>query len=202
MKTKLTKKSLAVAAAVAGLGLVVSPTIASAVSDTEPTTINAVVDTVISVTTSTTVNVNLTPTSAGVTSSSSDTVTTSTNNAAGYTLSLANTDATTTLVKGAETIAAHSGTQTTPTNLAVNTWGYRVDSIGGFGAGPTTQESNVASSAFTWAGVPAAGSGNTIRTQASEIQNQTTTVWYGVRVDLSKESGTYTDTVTYTGTTS
>lgn len=155
----------------------------------------------ISATTNTTVNVNLTPTSSGVTSSASDTVSVSTNDAAGYNLSLANTNTDTDLQNGANEIPAHSGTQASPTNLAANTWGYRVDSLGGFGAGPTNSESNVGSSAYSWAGVPSSASPSTIKTTSAPAQNSQTVVWYGVRVNLAKPSGTYTDTVTYTATT-
>ncbi len=178
-----------------------SPVIASAASDTKSTTINATLSAVISMTTSTTVTVNITPTSGGAMSSNSDTVTVSTNAALGYTLQLSNGDTTLNLVNGGNTIGAHAGTQGSPTTLANNSWGYRVDSVGGFGAGPTSSESNVASSTYTWAGTPSSASPNTIRNQSSNVTNQTTTVWYGVMVDTSKPTGTYTDTVTYTATT-
>jgi hypothetical protein len=173
----------------------------AAVQTTASTTVNATVGSVISMSTSTTVGISLTPTSGGVVSSASDTVSVSTNNTTGYVLTLANADATTNLVSGGNTIAAHTGTQASPTALANNTWGYRVVSVGGFGAGAYNAETNNASSSSTWAGIPATGSANTIKTTASTASGDTTTVWYGVKVNSTKANGTYTDTVTYTATT-
>ncbi|MBC7746476.1 hypothetical protein H7Y40_00650 [Pedobacter sp.] len=196
-KTHMVTRLTAVAAVVAA---VLSPVAASAV--TANTTINATVGATISMTTSTTVAIGVTPTAPGSMSSSSDAVSVSTNNALGFTLSLADTDATTTLVSGGNTFVADAGTQASPTaSLTNNRWGYRVDSIGGFGAGATTTETNVASSAFSWAGVPATGSPNTIKTTATTASNNITTVWYGVKADTTKPNGVYTDSVTYTATT-
>lgn len=178
-----------------------APIVASAASQTSSTTVNATVGSVISMSTSSTVAISLTPTAGGVVSSASDTVSVSTNNTAGYVLTLANSDATTNLVSGANTIGAHAGTQASPTALAANTWGYRVVNVGGFGASAYSAEANNGSSASTWAGVPASGSANTIKTTASTASNDTTTVWYGVKVNSTKANGTYTDTVTYTATT-
>lgn len=178
-----------------------APIFASAATQTASTTINATVNSVISMSTSTTVAINLTPTAGGVVTSAADTVSVSTNNAAGYTLTLADGDATTNLVSGGNTIGAHSGTQASPTALAANTWGYRVVNVGGFGASAYSAETNNGSSSSTWAGVPASGSPNTLKTTAATASGDATTVWYGVKVNTSKPNGTYTDTVTYTATT-
>jgi hypothetical protein len=175
------------------------PIAASAVSGN--TTVNATVNSIISVTTVSPVSVSLTPTAGGVVSSSSDTVTVNTNNSAGYNLTLADTDANTSLVSGANSITAHTGTQTTPTALANNTWGYRVVGVGGFGATAYSVESNNSSSTSTWAGVPASGSPVTLKTTGTTATDDITTVYYGVKATASKPSGTYTDTVTYTATT-
>jgi len=83
------------------VGAVVSPVIASAASQTASTTINATIGSTISVSTSTTVAIALTPTAGGVVSSNSDAVAVSTNNALGYILQLADSDATVNLVNGA-----------------------------------------------------------------------------------------------------
>lgn len=181
--------------------LLVSPVIASAATSTSNTTISATVNSVISMTTSTTVSIAVTPTSGGVVTSASDTVTVNTNNATGYTLTLADSDATTSLASGGNTIPAHTGTQASPTALANNHWGYRVVNVGGFGATAYSAETNNASSSSTWAGVPATGSPNTIKTTATTATNDVTTVWYGVKATSAQPSGTYTDTVTYTATT-
>lgn len=185
----------------AAIAVAASPVVASAVASTANTTINATIGSTISLTTTSPVAISLTPTSGGVVSSASDTVSVSTNNTAGYSLTLANADATSNLVSGANTITAHAGTQTTPTALATGTWGYRVVGVGGFTATAYSAETNNGSSSSTWAGVPVTGAPNTIKTTATTATADPTTVWYGVKVDTSKPNGTYTDIVTYTATT-
>ena len=178
-----------------------TPVIASAASNSSTTTVSATVTAVISISTSTTVNISLTPTSGGVVSSASDSVSVSTNNTAGYNLTLADSDATTSLTSGGNTITAHSGTFASPTALTAGKWGYRIVGAGGFTAGAYSGETNQGSSTSTWAGVPATGSAVTVKSTASTATNDTTTVWYGVKVDSSQPTGTYSDTVTYTATT-
>jgi hypothetical protein len=151
-------------------------------------------------TTSGTVNVNASPTGAGVQTISNDTVTISTNDPAGYTLQLAESTASSTLTSGSNTIAASTGTQTTPVAETANSWGYRVDGVGGFGAGPTSSQSNAAIGSIKFAAVPATGSPNTILTTAATASNNATSVWYGVAVNTTAPSGTYTNSVTYTAT--
>lgn len=201
---KQTRKQIAskVGVSAAVFAVLLSPIAASAASDTETTTINASVGSTISMTTSGTVAISITPTGSGSMSSASDSVSVSTNNAAGYTLTFSNNDTTTSLANGGNTIAADAGTQASPSSsLTNNRWGYRIDGLGGFGAGPTSAETNEASSAYSWAGVPSSASPNTIRTTATTASNQVTTVWYGVKADTTNPNGTYTDTVTYTATT-
>lgn len=183
------------------VGVVLAPAAVFAATDSANTTINASVAPTISISTSSTVTLNITPTSAGSASSSSDTVTVSTNRSSGYNLKLADSDATVTLDNGVNSIAAASGTFASPAALGNNTWGYRVDGAGSFGAGPTIAQTNQASLSGTWAAVPASGSPATLKTTATTATNDTTTVWYGAKVDTSKPDGTYTDTVTYTATT-
>lgn len=198
----LSKKQFSISvSAVAAFAVLVSPVLASAATDTDNTTINATIAPVISMTTSGTVAIGVTPTSSGAASSASDTVTVSTNNTAGYNLTLANSDINTNLVNGANNIAAHSGTFASPSTLANNSWGYRVDSAGTFGAGPTSAQTNQANLAETWAGVPASSSPQQLKTTSATATNDVTTVWYGVKVDTSKPNGIYTDQVTYTATT-
>ena len=192
------KQRLALAAS--SIAVAFAPVIASAASSSANTTINATINSVISISTSSTVAVSLTPTAGGVVSSNSDTVTVNTNNTAGYVLTLADNDATTTLVSGANTIAAHSGTYASPTALANNTWGYAVAALNNFD-GSYSAETNNGSSTSKWAGVPATGSPQTLKTTATTATNDTTTVWYGVKATSAQPNGTYTDTVTYTATT-
>jgi hypothetical protein len=170
---------------------------------TASTTISSVISPVISVfTTSGTVNANVTPTGAGAQTIASDTVTVSTNDSAGYTLTLAETSAATALTSGGNTIPASSGSQTTPVAMSANTWGYRVDGVGGFGAGPTSAQSSAAiSGTIKFAAVPVTASPNTLKTTSGTASSDTTTVWYGVAANTSQASGTYTNSVTYTATT-
>lgn len=186
---------------VAVSAVLLSPVIASAATDTKSTTVNVTIGSTISMTTSGTVALGVTPTGVGAASSASDTVTVATNNSTGYNLSLADSDATTTLVDGANTIAAHAGTFGTPTTLANNSWGYRVDGAGTFGAGPTSAQTNQANLSGTWSGVPATGSPQVLKTTAVTTAGDVTTVWYGTKVDTSKANGVYSDAVTYTATT-
>jgi hypothetical protein len=169
---------------------------------TSSTTINSVLSPVITLlTTNGTVNVNVTPTGSGAQTLASDTVTVSTNDAAGYTLQLAETSASSALVSGGNSIPASAGNQTTPVVMATNTWGYRVDSLGGFGAGPTSSQASTAiSGTIKFAAVPATASPNTLKTTATTAANDTTTVWYGVAANTTQPSGAYTNSVTYTAT--
>lgn len=187
---------------VAVFAVIIAPVAASAATATTSTTINATLGSTISMTTSGTVAIGVTPTASGAMSSNSDTVTVATNNSAGYVLTFSNNDTTTNLVSGANTFTADAGTQAVPTStLTNNRWGYRVDSVGGFGVGATTAETNVASSAFSWAGVPSSAAPNTLKTTATTATADVTTVWYGVKADTTKPSGVYSDSVTYTATT-
>lgn len=201
------KSALVGTAAFVGLaGTVLIPAAAFAAVDTKNTTINATIAAVISMTTSSTVAISLTPTGSGVVSSASDTVTVSTNNSNGYNLQVADSDATTTLVSGINTITAHTGTKTVATTLGTNSWGMAVPT-GTTGIGTNnfdasySAETNNASSTSKWAGVPATGSPMLLKSTAATATNDTTTVWYAVKVDTSKPTGTYSDTVTYTATT-
>lgn len=178
--------------------LLMLPMVAIAATDSKSTTINATIDSVISMTTSSTVSVSVTPVSGGAQSAASDTVTVSTNNSTGYTLTLKDSDSVTDLSNGSNTIGAHSGTVGAPTALANNSWGYHVDGLAAFG-GSGSAESNVTSSAIKYAGISATAA--TIKTTNTTASGDTVTVWYGVKADTTKPSGTYSDTVTYTATT-
>jgi hypothetical protein len=176
--------------------------VGSASALTSSTTISSVLSPVITLlTTNGTVNVNVVPTGSGAQTIASDTITVSTNDAAGYTLQLAETSASSALVSGGNSIPASAGTQTTPIVMAADTWGYRVDSLGGFGAGPTsTQSSTAISGTVKFAAVPATAAPNTLKTTAATAANDTTTVWYGVAANTTQPSGAYTNGVTYTAT--
>lgn len=180
--------------------------IASVSALTANTTISSVISPVISVlTTNGTVNVNIpAPTGSGVQTIASDTVTVSTNDSNGYTLSLADSSASTAaLISGSNTIPASSGTQSSPATQSVNTWGYCVSGVGGFSTNcPSSSASDQSiSGSYTFAGVPLSGSPNTIATTSTTASNATTTVWYAVAANTSQATGTYTTTVTYTAVT-
>lgn len=183
-------------AAIAVVGTVVSPVVASA--QTANTTINATIAAVISVSTSGTVNLSLTPTSGGVVSSGFDTITVNTNDTAGYTLNVADSDANTNLVSGGNNIAASSNTTASPATLANNTWGFALPGTP-FDA-TYTAETNQGSSVSKWAGMPATGSPFQLKSTSTTASGDTTTVWYGVKANSTQASGSYTDTVTYTAT--
>ncbi len=167
------------------------------VFDTGATTINVEVEPTISITTSGTVAISLTPTSGGVVSSASDTVSVSTNDSAGYNLTFSAVDATANLTNGGNTIAPGSGTWTTPATLTNNTWGYMIPGLGNF-AGSYSIETNETSSSSTWAAVPGSGSAQTVKSTSTNSINDTTVFWYGVRANSTQPSGEYSCVVTYT----
>lgn len=179
--------------------IVMSPIAASAADDSASTTVTATVGSTISMTTSGTVAFSLTPTASGVVSSGSDTVSVSTNNTAGYNLTLANTDANTYLDDGTNTIPAHSGTFAAPTVLDADTWGYAI--AGGAFSGSYSAELNNGSSTSLWAGVPSSASPQELKDTSTTATDDETTVWYAARVTTAKPNGAYADSVTYTATT-
>lgn len=192
------------AAIVGVVGIALAPVAASAATASANTTINAVIGSTISITTSGTVTLNITPVSGGAQTSASDTVTVNTNNAAGYNLAVKDSDATLTLTSGGNTIAASANTFTTGGVLANNTWGWAVPNtttgIGANGFDATYSVlSNVTSSATIWAGITATD--QQFKNTATTASNDVTTVWYSAKADTSKPNGTYADTVTYTATT-
>lgn len=193
-------RRLALPVAAAGFLIFAATAVVSA-SSTTTTTVSSNISSVISLLSSNgTVNVNVTPTGSGAQTIASDTVTVSTNDSSGYTLQLAETTGTSTLTSGGNTIPGSAGSQGTPIAMVVNTWGYRVDGVGGFGAGPTSGQSSAAIGAIKFAAVPATASPNTLKTTAGVATNDTTTIWYGVAANTSQATGTYTNSVTYTVT--
>lgn len=199
-KIKITRRFVGIGSLLAILAsLVLMPAIAGAA--TTGTTISSQIGSVISLFTSNgTVNVNVTPTGSGAQTIASDTLTVSTNASLGYTLQIANGDTDTALESGSNTIPASAGSQASPVAQVVNTWGYRADGVGGFGAGPTSGQNSGVIGSLTFAGVPSSASPNTLKTTSTTASNDTTTVWYAVAANTSQASGTYTDTVTYTAT--
>jgi hypothetical protein len=173
---------------------------AAAFAVTANTVISSQVSAVISMTSSGTVNINTIPSGGGAQTIASDTITVSTNDSSGYTLTLQENAASQNLVNGGNTIGPSTGTQTTPIAEAVNTWGYNVSGVGGFGTtcASSCAASSAAISATKFAAVPASGSPNTLVTTSGVATNATTAVWYGVAINTTVPSGTYTNTVLYT----
>lgn len=194
------KKSKSLLTLVGLVGLLLVPVSVHAATDTDTTTVEVAIGETISVSTSTTVSINVVPVSGGSQSSESDTVTVATNSSSGYELTLENADADTDLEDGSNTIAAHAGTFAAPSALANNSWGYAVAGAGSFDASYSALD-NVTTSTSLWAGVPGVGSSHTIASSNGPEASDQTTVWYSVKADTSKPSGTYTDTVLYTATT-
>lgn len=199
MKIRISPSVVAGVSLLSIAGMVVAP---AAFAVTGTTTVNANISAVISIATSGTVNLAITPVSGGSATSASDTVTVTTNNSTGYNLKI--NGATTTLANGANTIAANAGTIAAPAAITNNTWGFRIDdatATTGFGNTTTTAQTNVASLTSTkWAAMPTTAT--LIKTtSAAATSGDATTVWYGAMADTSKPSGTYSDVITYTATT-
>lgn len=154
----------------------------------------------ISVASDTTVSLPLTPDTNSVYTIAKDSVVVTTKSSLGFTLTLESDSATENSLDGSSaSIDASSATPASPAVLALNTWGFRVDGLSGFGAGPTSAITNQSSSALTFAGVPLMGSATIIRDYSTAAgAGVATDVWYGVRADLTKPADTYTRTVTYT----
>lgn len=146
------------------------------------------------------ISLNVTPASGGRCTIQSDSAAVQTDDSNGYTLTLANSSTNTSLVNGGNSITAASGTLASPAVLTSNKWGYRVDGLGSFGAGPTTAQSNISIPGTLFAAVKASNvTADTIATSSSAANPAvTTTVWYGACANTSLASGSYTTQVTYT----
>ncbi len=157
----------------------------------------------ITLTSSTTLAADITPGGSTTCTVVKDDVSVRTGASTGYTLQVNDNDTDTSLNRsGGGSIAATSGTRMSPATLTANTWGYRVDGIAGFGAGPTTAVSNAAIPSVQFAGVPVSGSPHVIaiKTSAASVA-EITPVWYGLCSDTSIPAGSYSDTVVYTAIT-
>lgn len=190
------------ASAFAIVGFVASPLVAGAVTDT--TTISASVGSTISISNNTpTVSLSLSPGGSAVESIGSDVVTVNTNNTGGYTLEIGDSDANTNLVSGGNSIATTTGETDfgagTPTALSTNSWGYCIASTTACDGSYTTGDDQVPGASFV--SMKASGSEDTVKVTGTTATNDTTTFYYGVTVNSSQPTGTYSDTITYTATT-
>lgn len=158
----------------------------------------------ISITSSNNISVNLTPQSSGSCSINNDDVAVTTDSSTGYSLTLSTNSSSNSLSNGASNITSTSGTFSSPTTLLMNQWGYRVDGVGGFGAGPTSSLVNANFPIATvFAGAPPNTSSPTIIVNSNLPANPsvTTKVWYGVCADTSISSGLYSGQILYSATT-
>jgi len=158
----------------------------------------------ISITSSSNISVNITPNTSGTCSINNDNVVVTTDSSTGYSLTVSTNSSSNSLSNGSSNITSTAGTYSVPSTLGINQWGYRVDGVGGFGAGPTSAISNVAYPISTlFAGAPPnTGTATTIINTSSPANPAVTTkVWYGVCADTSLNSGTYNGTILYSATT-
>lgn len=204
MRINLKQRLYAVAALAGVVGVALAPLAVSAATDSENTTINANLGSAISLTTTGTVTLNITPVSGGSQTSASDTVTVNTNNTGGYNLAVRDADANTNLVNGVNNIAASGNSFATAGVLANNSWGWAVASgtpgIGGNGFDASYATiTNAPTSSTNWVGMTT--SDQVFKSTSSVATNDTTTVWYSAKADTSNPNGTYTNVVTYTATT-
>lgn len=143
------------------------------------------------------------PTPAGKCTVQSDGVSVLTDSTTGYSLTMTTNSISNAMTSGVGNITASSGTPAVPAILSMNTWGYRVDSLGSFGAGPTTTQNSGSIPSVTFAGVPANNQAPAQIASSSSPANPavTTTAWYGVCANSTVPSGNYTTTITYTAVT-
>ena len=154
----------------------------------------------ISISTTSPITLNVTPDSSGRCTIAADTVSVTTSSSTGYTMQLASSTTSTQLagqVHGGS-ISTGSVTYASPSALVANRWGYRIDSQGGFGAGPTSAQTNITIPATTFAGITSSASPVTIVTTNAPATPSDTPVWYGVCADMTPVADTYTRAVTYT----
>jgi hypothetical protein len=146
---------------------------------------------------------NVAPTPGGKCTVQSDTATVLTDSTSGYSLTMTTSTTNNAMTSTSGSIAAVSGSAASPATLGVNTWGYRVDGLAGFGAGPTTSQNNGSTPSVTFAGVPPSNLAGTQVASSNGPANPAvgTTIWYGLCANSSQPSGSYSVTVTYTAVT-
>jgi hypothetical protein len=146
---------------------------------------------------------NVIPTASGQCTVQSDVTSVLTDNGSGYNLSVTTGTTNNSLVGGSTSINASSGSVVSPIPLVMNTWGFRVDNLGGFGFGPTSAQSNSSVPGVTFAGVPASNQTPAVLASSTGPANPAvgTTVWYGICANATVPSDTYTTTILYTAVT-
>lgn len=158
----------------------------------------------ITISSSGTVTLNVTPSpSQTLCTIDKDDVSVTTGASVGYMLTLSSTTSGVTLAGNVNggTINAVGSSYGSPATLGTNTWGYRIDSTGSFGSGPTSSVTNVTTPGLTFAPLAALASPQTLRTTSSAATPSDTDIWYGVCADLSLPADTYSRSVVYTAMT-
>lgn len=157
----------------------------------------------ITLTSSGTTNVNVVPNTAGKCTVQSDVASVLTDNPTGYSLTMTTSTTNNAMTSTSGSIPTSTGTAASPIILAMNTWGYRVDGLSGFGAGPTSAINSGSTPSTTFAKVPPSDQAGTQVASSSNAANPAvnTTVWYGVCANSAIPAGSYTVTVTYTAVT-
>lgn len=122
------------------------------------------------------VSLAVTPTSMGTQTTNTSNITVTSTDVVGYKLYI-RSDSTTNMDNLGDTLPTSGNT--IPSPLSINTWGYNVDGSNNF-VGSTLTDTLIRS--FT--GPASLG--------------DTTTVTYGVKVDLAKPAGNYTTSIVYT----
>jgi hypothetical protein len=150
-----------------------------------------------------TTNVDVVPNTSGKCTVQSDIASVLTDNPTGYSLTMTTSTTNNVMAGSSGNIASSSATAASPTILAMNTWGYRVDGLAGFGAGPTSILNSGSVPSTTFAKVPPSNLAGTQVASSASAANPAvnTTVWYGVCANSTVPAGSYTVTVTYTAVT-
>lgn len=154
----------------------------------------------LTLTSSSTVSLNVTPASNPTCTVQSDSVSVLTDASTGYSLTFQDSTTNNSMLSGSNSVAASSAPAATPATLSSNTWGYRVDGQGSFGAGPTSAVSNGGLPSQTFAYVPTSSqAADTLASTSSAADPAVVTpVWYGICVTPSTVAGTYSSSVVYT----
>lgn len=154
----------------------------------------------ISLSSSGTVSLDVLPGPGSKCTIQADTASVLTDDTNGYTLTLSDNGTNTSLINGAYNIPAIGSSFASPAALSANTWGYRVDGLGGFGSGPTSSQSNASPGSVVFAPIqPSNLTADTLASTSSAADPAVvTTIWYGECADTTSPSGTYTTQVTYT----
>ena len=155
-------------------------------ADSVSSDISVEVDAVMAITTNTpTLSIPIMPTPSGTLAMNDLTVTVSTNNQTGYTLSMNSETEDTDLahITMPDAIPSTTAPFATPAALGVNTWGY-----------------SLAASPSNFSAIPALSAPYTIASTAAPGQNSATGVTFGANIDSTVAAGTYLSTMVFTAT--